>query len=296
MICVTGAGGTVGSELVRQLGAARVPFRAAFNSPDKAQAARARGVDAAVVDYHEPDTLRAALRGCDALFLLAPSVPDQTELELHAVETASAAGLRRIVKQSVYDAAEEGFAIARIHRPVEKAIEASGLAFTFLRPNAFMQNVVTYMGPTIRAESAFYSAAGDGRIAHVDVRDIAAVAVAALTRPGHDGKAYSLTGSEALTYDEVAAELSRALGRTIRHVNLPPEDYRAGMLAEGLPEQLADAMTDLERLYREGQASEVSGDVKLVTGQEPRRFAAYARECAPQLQPDAHGATKAEVR
>ena len=213
-----------------------------------------------------PATLRAAFQGCDTLFLLGPNALNQTELELNAVEAAKAAGVRHIVKQSVMGAAEEAYSLANIHRPVEKAIEGSGLAWTFLRPNSFMQNTVTFMAQTIRAEGAFYSASGQARISHVDVRDIAAVAVTALTAPGHEGRIYTLSGPEALTYDDMADELSKGLGRDIRHISLPPADLKAGMLAEGMPEAIADRMLDLERYFREDRASGITDDVRQVTG------------------------------
>jgi uncharacterized protein YbjT (DUF2867 family) len=289
MICVTGAGGTVGSEVLRQLESARAPIRGAYFSKGKAEAARARGIEAVLLDYDRRDTLRAAFKGCDALFLLGPNDVNQLRLELNAVEVAKEAGVRRIVKLSVLGADEEAFAIARIHRPVEKAIESSGMAWTFLRPNAFMQNVVTYLGATIRAEGAFTTASGDARISHVDVRDIGAVAVKALTGPGHERKGYTLTGPEALTYDDLAGELTRALGRATRHVRISPADLRAGMVAEGMPEPLADLLIDLERFYREDGASRVTKDVRQVTGREAGRFASYAREAAPLLLPKPPG-------
>jgi uncharacterized protein YbjT (DUF2867 family) len=284
MICVIGAGGTVGSELTKQLESENARFRAAFFSKAKADASRARGMDALSVDYSLPETLRAAFQGCDKLFLLGPNAPNQTQLELNAVEAAKVAGVRHIVKLSVLGAEEEGFALARVHRAVERGIVASGIAWTFLRPNSFMQNVVTYMGHTIRTEAAFYSASGEGKISHVDVRDIAAVAVKALTGSGHEGKVYTLTGPEALNYDELATELSKVLGRRISHISLPPADLRSGMLAEGMPDEIVDRMLDLERYFREGQASRITNDIKQVTGRDPGRFAAYARTCAPSLQ------------
>lgn len=283
MICITGAGGTLGSEVLRQLQSSGAPLRAAFHSTDKADAARAEGVDTALIDYDDPDSLRDAFAGCESLFLLGPNAIEQTELELAAVRAAREAGVRHIVKQSVMGAEREDYSLARVHRPVEQAIEASGLSWTFLRPNSFMQNVMTFMRPSIHSESAFYSASGEARISHVDVRDIAAVAVKALIEPGHGGQAYTLTGPDALTYDEIAEALSLAVGRTITHVDLPPNELRYAMLDMGMPEPIADRLLDLERYFREGHASRVTGDIERVTGRAPRRFADYARECAPML-------------
>jgi uncharacterized protein YbjT (DUF2867 family) len=292
MICITGAGGTVGSEVLKQLASTDARFRVAYFSMGKADRARAIGIDAVVIDYNRPDTLQEAFGGCDRLFLLGPNVVDQTGLELNAVEAAKASGIRHIVKQSVMGAEEDSYSLANVHRPVERAIESSGLAWTFLRPNSFMQNVVTFMSETIRAEGAFYSASGNAKISHVDVRDVAAVAIHALTGGNHEGRAYKLTGPEALTYEEIAGEMSAALGRTITHVSLPPTDLKQGMLAGGMPEELADRMLDLERYFREDQASSISDDIKLVTGKNSRCFRDFIRETAATGVLDVEGGTR----
>ena len=284
MICVTGASGTLSSEVIRQLELSKAPFRGAYFSKKQAEAARARGIESVIIDYNRPEMLRSAFQGCDKLFLLGPNVLNQTQFELNAVEAAQAVGVRHVVKQSVMGAAEEAYSLAKIHRPIEKAIESSGLAWTFLRPNSFMQNVVTYMGETIKAEAGFYSASGEAKISHVDARDIAAVAVKALTEPTHAGKAYTLTGPEALTYNELANDLSKVLGRPISHISLPPSDLKQGMLAEGMPEEIVDRMLDLERYFREDKAGRITNYIKQVTGRDPRRFSQYARDCASSLQ------------
>ncbi|MHC4837992.1 MAG: SDR family oxidoreductase [Planctomycetota bacterium] len=283
MICVTGAGGTVGSEVVRQLQAAGLPFRAAFFSEGKAEAARAVGIEAVVIDYLQSDTLERAFAGCERLFLLGPNTLDQTELELAAVAAAKVAGVRHVVKQSVLGAATGDYSLSQVHRPVEEALEASGMAWTFLRPNSFQQNVMTFMVGPIQAESAFFSATGEAKVSHVDVRDIAAVAVKALSSDEHVGKAYDLTGPEALSYDELAGMLSAAVGRPIGHVSLPPADLEQAMLASGMPGPLAARMLDLDRYMGEGHAAAVSGDVETVTGQPPRSFAAYVDDIAGEL-------------
>ena len=244
MICITGAGGTVGSEVFKLLESTNARFRVAHFSKGKVDRARARGIEAVVIDYNRPDTLKEAFGGCDRLFLLGPNVLEQTELELNAVKAAKASGVRHIVKQSVMGAVKDSYSLAKVHRPVERAIESSGLAWTFLRPNSFMQNVVTFMSETIRAEGAFYSASGNAEVSHVDVRDIAAVAVHALTGGNHEGRAYTLTGPEALSYEKISGELSAALGRTITHVSLPPADLKQGLLAGGCLKNSRNRMLD----------------------------------------------------
>lgn len=279
MIFVTGATGNVGSEIVRQLKAEGRPFRAGYTTERKAQAAREQGIDAALIDYDRPETLSVALKGIDRLFLVAGGGGNQTAREIGAVKAAKEAGVRHIVKLSVIGAPGESYSFARIHRPVEKEIERSGLTWTFLRPNGFMQNFAVYQGATIRAQSAFYDALGDARISHVDVRDIARVAVKALTENGHEGKAYSLTGPEALTNARIAGIISAVAGREVRYVDLSAEQMREGLVGSGMPEAYADAMLDLLRFYRtEGETAGLSPDIRNLTGMDPIPFEKFAKD------------------
>ena len=286
MILVTGASGTVGSEVVRQLSKSGVPFRAAYRDPGKAPI----GLAAVAADLNDPKTLTAALRNIEALFLVSPSQP---ALELNALAAAKDAGVKHIVKLSVWGAEGEDFSFARLHRPVEKAIEASGLSWTLLRPNGFMQNMATYNGAGIRAQGTFYGSTGDARSSSVDVRDIAAVAVAALTQPGHAGQTYTLSGPEALTCSEIAAKLSATTGREIRYVNLTDEQLKQGMTAAGIPGAYADMLLDLNRYYREDHASRITDDLKRVTGREPISFDQYAKENADAFRATVSVATPA---
>ena len=277
MILITGASGTVGSEVVKALVASGARMRAGYRTrPQNVPA----GVESVALDYERPETIRPAFAGVETVFLLSNSV----QPERNVVDEARRAGVKRIVKLSVLGAAQEAFSFARWHRPVERHIEASGLQWTHLRPTGFMQNFVNYMGDTIRTQSAFYSSAGDAAINHVDVRDVAAVASLVLTATGHDGKAYELTGPAALTYAQAAEILSRALGRQIRYVPLTHEQYKQAALAAGTPAEYADALVDLERYYAEGKAAEVSPAVRQLTGRDPISFEPFARAYAAKLR------------
>ncbi len=290
MIFVTGAGGNVGSELVKKLLATGVKFRARYYSESKAKEARQRGEDAVAIDFARPETLRPALRGVDKLFLISGNVPQQDQLELNVAREAKQAGVRHIVKNSVWGAGSGSFSFAKLHRPVEKAIEASAIAYTFLRPNGYMQNTHNFYAQTIREQGAFYLPVGDARISHIDVRDIAAVAAKVLTGSGHEGKAYDLSGPEALTYTQIADKLSAVLGKKVAYVDLSDADFKKAMVSAGAPEAAADAMLELLHYYKSGQASRVSGAVRRITGEEPISFDRYAKDYAAAFRQDAKAA------
>lgn len=277
MILVTGASGTVGGEVLKALVARGARVRAGYRSRTPQIAA---GIEPVHLDYDRPETIRPALEGVQTLFLVSNAVAP----EKRVVDAARRAGVRRVVKLSALHATEEEFVFGRWHRAVEKHIEASGLAWTFLRPNGFMQNVVTYMSGTIRSQSAIYSSAGSGAVSHVDVRDLGAVGAAVLAESGHEGQAYDLTGPAALTYTQLADTLSRVLGRPIRYVPISPEQYKQGAVAAGTSETYADALVDLNRYYAEGKMSEVTPTLRLLSGRDPTPFEQYARDHADLLR------------
>ena len=280
MILVTGAGGTVGTLVARDLKSSGQKSRLAYHSKEKAEKARAAGSDAVALDFAKPETLRPALAGVDAVFLLGTGGMGQSEGEINVVREAKAAGVRKIVKLSVWGAEGEAFSFAKIHRPVEREIEKSGLVWTFLRPNGFMQNFVNYLSGTIKSQGAFYQPAADAKISHIDARDIARVAAVVLTKPGHEGKAYDLTGPQGLSYGEAAEILSRVLGKKVNYVAVSDEAAKAGMLGAGIPEFYADYLIDLSQYYRKGGAARVTTSVKDVTGRDPVTFEQFVRDNA----------------
>ena len=276
MIFITGATGKVGQELVEQLAAQNVEFRALAHSPASAQKLRAQGIETVEGDIAKPDTFAAALQDVDHLFLLTSGGPNQVEVENGVVDAAKQAGVRHIVKLSVFGADPQSpVLLTRPHALVEQHIRNSGLDYTILRPNSFMQNFAVNDAPTIKAQGAIYSSVNEGRISHVDTRDIAAVAVAALTQSGHTGQTYELNGGEALTYAEVAQKLSVHLGKPINYVAVTDEQARAGMIGAGVPEAYADGLINLFQAYRANLAAALSNDIAQVLGRPPRTLDAY---------------------
>lgn len=277
MILVTGASGTVGTQVVNALSARGKPFRAAYRTRPQNLPA---GVEAVQIDFDKPETLPPALRGAETLFLLSSAVMP----EKNVLPEAKKAGVARVVKLSVWRADEQEYTFARWHRSVEQAIVGSGLAWTFLRPNSFMQNVPNFSAQTIKAQGAFYTSAPDAPIAHIDARDIGAAAARVLSEAGHEGKAYTLGGPAAFTYREMVGILTKVLGREVRCVAISDEDYKKGAVGAGMPEAYADALVDLERYYRTGKAGQLTPDLRQLLGREPTTFEQFARDHASALR------------
>jgi uncharacterized protein YbjT (DUF2867 family) len=282
MILITGASGNVGAEVLKQIVQTGAQVRAAVQSLHKAPAP-SPGLEIAVVNYNEPDTLRVALKDVNRVFLVGPPTAQLPALERNATEVIAQSDVQQVVKLSAMGGRESTY--PRQHIESEDYIRSSGVPYTFLRPNGFMQNIINYSGETIRTQNAFYGSEGDGQVSQIDIRDVAAVAVKALTEEGHVGKTYTLTGPKALTNNEVARILSKKLGREIRFINLPPAQLKEALLSAGVPEWNADAVLDLQRLYREGKAATVTRDVQQVSGREPISYERFSHDYATALSP-----------
>lgn len=279
MILVTGATGKVGSAVVEQLAAKGKAVRVLARSPEKARALLPAGVEVARGDLKDASSLDAAFAGVDRLFLLAATDRQQVEMERNAIDAAGRAGVKHVVKLSVLGAHEQSpVVLARWHREVEKVLAASGIPFTLLQPTFFMQNFLGSAG-SIEAQGAIYAPV-HGRTSFVDARDIAAVAVAALTEEGHAGKTYVITGPEAITYDQAAEKISTAIGRPVSYVEVPAEAARSAMLESGIPDWYADDLIALFGIINAGWTEEVTDSVRSVAKKEPITFDQFARDHA----------------
>ena len=281
MILMTGATGTVGSEVVRRLSAGGIAVRAVTRDPGKAGMIRLPQVEVVKGDFEDAESIRRACAGVDRAFLMTNSTERTEHQQITFTRLAHQSGVRHIVKLSQLhaDASAPG-RFMRYHAVVEAAIRASGLTFTFLRPNLYMQGLLNFR-QSIQEKSAFFAAAGDARITAVDVRDLADVAVAALTSSQHDNKSYALTGPDALTFTEMAHQLSRAVGRTITFVDVPPESMRAALADLGFPAWQAGGLLEEFAMYRRGEAAGVEPGVREALGRPPRAFDEFSRDYAP---------------
>src|SRR6202166_3299190 len=236
MILVTGATGLNGKELLRLLSARGVAVRALVRNPAKAEAIAALPhVEIVQGDMARPETLAAGLRGVDRAMLISSSDPLMLDVQTNFIDAARKAGVKHIVKLSgIMPELNSAFRFARMHGEIEQRLEASGIAFTHLRAGEFMPAYFRQV-PNITAKGAIFLPMEDARIASIDVGDIAEIAASVLTRSGHEGRIYPLTGPQALTMTEVAAKLSVATGKTVRYVNVPPEAARQAQLAAGMP-------------------------------------------------------------
>ncbi|MHB1192893.1 MAG: SDR family oxidoreductase [Longimicrobiales bacterium] len=276
---VIGASGTVGSGVVRELVRCGADVVGASRDP-AAAAARMPGVRFVRFDLEEPDTWRDALAGISRVLLMArPGDDEPQRLANPLIDEMRAVGVRHVVNLTAMGVeTREDMGL----RQVERHLEASGIPFTHLRPNFFMQ---IFMGDALAAgirSGVLAVPAGDARLSFIDARDIAAVAAEALSGGGHEGRAYTLTGPEAMDHAAVAAAIGNAVGRPVRYVALEEADARGRLAQAGLPPARIERLVGFYRLVRAGYCAPVTGDVQQVLGRPPATFAAFVgahRQC-----------------
>jgi uncharacterized protein YbjT (DUF2867 family) len=278
-VLVIGATGKTGSELVNLFIQNGKTVRAATRNPSTVSSKFPRSVEFVEFDYDRPQTFAPALTGVEKLFLMArPSDNQSDKVGMPLIDAAKKEKIRLIVNLTAMGAEHDDTFMLRI---LEKYVEASGIPYTHLRPNWFMQNFNS--GPMladIRATGTLHLPAADAKLSFIDVRDIAAVGYAALTQPHHVGKAYTLTGKEALSHFQVAEKLSHVAGKTISYMPISEEVARAGLAKSGIPADLIERWTDFYRKIRQGFCSPVSTDVERILGRSPLSFEQYANDYA----------------
>jgi uncharacterized protein YbjT (DUF2867 family) len=264
-------GGNIGDPLAEMLAARGAQIRVMVRAVKPNERWRALGIEQAAADLTDVSSVERALEGVDGFFSVTPFVENLAVLGRNVVEAARRAGVRRIVRASALGAGPDGITMARWHWEVERAVEDSGIPFTILQPNTFMQSYFSH-APSIAASNTFYLPQGSASVSLVDVRDIAAVAAACLTEDGHEGKHYIVTGAKALSNDEIADELSSLLGRTITYTDVPPERMRRSLEGAGVPGWMTAALLELFALCKAGYAAGIFPTVASVAHRAPIPF------------------------
>jgi uncharacterized protein YbjT (DUF2867 family) len=273
-LAVTGSTGRLGGRVARRLADRAVAQRLIVRDPSRAPA-----LDGAVVvraGYADADAARRALDGVSTLFMVSGAeAADRVDHHRAFIDAAVAAGVEHVVYTSFVGAAPDAtFTLARDHYATEEYIKASGLAWTFLRDNLYLDFVPLFVGP----DGVIRGPAGDGRVAAVAIDDIADVAVAVLITPAdHAGRTYELTGPAAITLGEAAETMSAASGRTVTYHAETVEEAYASRAAYGAPGWQVDAWVTTYTAIAAGELDEVTDDVARLTGHHPTSLADLLR-------------------
>ena len=273
MILVIGSTGHVGRELVPQLLQSGQHFRVLVRDPQKV-AQLDPGIERAVGNLNDLDSLVHAMRGVERVFLVTLTTPQ----DVNVLEAAKRTGVKHIVKLSTMEATEHKIAIGQWSFEREELIRASGLDWTFLRPGMFMSNSIGWWAASIKAQGVVYFPGGKGKSAPIDSRDIAAVAALALTQAGHSGQVYELTGSELLTVKEMVGIISRTLGKPIRYVDIPPFAAKLRMSKSGMDKRRVNTLMELLKSLRKNESARVRDTVQRLTGRPARTFEEWCQE------------------
>ena len=280
MILFTGLTGAVGTEIVKLLPEFGIQARGLVRDPAKADLIRAAGVEAIPGDLGDPVTVKEALQGCDKAFLLMANSRQQLDLEKGFVDAARASGVRRLVKMSANGANSNSTSLLkRYHGNSEQHIRESGLSYTLVRPNYFMQNMF-HVAASIVEQDKYFMPMRDGQVGIIDVRDVARFILTVLTRPGHENKTYEITGPELVSFHDIAGQLSEVMGREIRYVDVPAEDFKES-LSQWVPDDwYVETVSDMFKLTAQGRGALLNDIYSQVTGRAPTTLKQFFQDYA----------------
>jgi uncharacterized protein YbjT (DUF2867 family) len=286
MILLTGATGLSGSLIAQELARQGVHARLLVRNEAKVAALRdLPGMEVIQGDMRRPETLGRALAGVERALMISSANDEMVETQCRFVDACRKAGVRHVIKLSGaepdFDA--QKFLFTRMHEEIERYLEHSGLAWTHLRPSQFMQVFLREL-PTIVKEDVFYLPFDDIELAPIDLADVAKIATVLLRDGGHEGLGHNMTGPEALTMSEIAEYLSAAASRVIRYVPITPKQWRATLLARGLPVYMVDALDDQTRERLQRKKSRTCLGAHRAFRIEPTSFAEFARRHAHMLR------------
>ena len=275
-ILVTAATGNTGSEVVKQLSGQGLQFKAMVRNPSKQGVLS--GVEWIEGSFSDINSLSNAFSDIDSIYVAMPPHPENEGWIQNIISAAQLAKVKHIVKLSGMGAhIEAGSEIIRVHAKTDELIKASGVAYTLLQPNSFYQNTFTALS-TIKGEGAIYLPLGDSKQSFSDIRDVAAVAIKALTESGHKNKTYRLSGPEALSFYDIAKKMGAAIGKEVTYIPISVEQMNAAMLDMGVPEWSADKISEIFGWFAQGGYETVTLDIENVLGRKPYSFDNFINE------------------
>ena len=278
MILFTGLTGAVGTEILKLLPEYDIQSRGLIRDSGKAGVLTDSGVEVVCGDLGDPAAVKEAMQGCDKAFLLMTNAKKQLDLEKGFVDAARAAGVNYLVKMSANGANSNSTSLLKCyHGDAEQYIRESGLGYTLVRPNFFMQNMLHISG-TIVAEDKFYMPMRDGQVGIIDVRDVARFILDVLTGSGHDGETYEITGPELVSFHDIAVQLSEAMGREISYVDVPAEEFKQS-LAHWVPDDwYVETVSEMFELTAQGRGALLTDNYTRVTGRAPATLRQFFRD------------------
>jgi uncharacterized protein YbjT (DUF2867 family) len=274
-ILIAGATGTNGKEVVRRLSAAGQSVRAMVRDRAKASYLKLPNVELVEGDLSKPSTLDAAFNGVDRAFILTAIMPDTVQWFQNFFDAASRAGVRHVVKYSGMGASRNALSeVTRQHFESDESLRNSGLNYTIIQPNSFFQNLLG-QSESIRKSGQFYLPLGDAEQSLIDVRDIAEVIERVLASDEHFGKTYELTGPEALTFYEVAQQVSEVAGKPVTYVPISVEAMESSLIEAGLPTWNAHALAEIMGSFSTGQYAYTTDTIENLLGRKPTSHAQW---------------------
>lgn len=278
MLLLTGVTGKTGGATAQALLKKGVPFRAIVRNPEKAAALKAAGVELVIGDVTDRAVVEKAMTGVDKALMIMPNGEKQLELEKQFIDVAKRAGVGHVIKVSSMEAAADAKSpIPKVHYASEQYLQKSGLDWTLIKPNFYMQNFLGSAG-TIKEKGQFFLPMGEGKTAMADTRDIGAVVAVVMTSAGHAGKAYEITGPEVLSFADAAARFSTALGRKIEYIYVPMPAYRVTLARFLTNEWHLNAVCALFQEIADGHDLRTTDTVQKLTGKAPTSLEQFVRD------------------
>ncbi|MCW9095773.1 MAG: SDR family oxidoreductase [Ignavibacteriaceae bacterium] len=276
-VLVTGATGNTGSLLVPALLSAGVDVRILVRNEAKAKPLKDLGAEVVLGDLDQPETILSAVKNVDKIYLLTWNGETQLQQAKNVIDAAKKSGNPHIIRHSMWG--PENSRIIKQGYKIEEMLKASGLPWTILKPTFYMQNTMM-AAQTISSDGVIYWDMKDGKLGMIDVRDIADTALEVITGEGHENKSYTLTGPEAISFNDVAKTFSGVLDNDVKYINVPGEASLQVMVGMGVPEWIAKGYVELSEGFSENFANSTTKNVEILTGHPARSFEQFANDFA----------------